>query len=70
MAYGRFIAYNVIGGVLWVAIFILGGYFFGRLPLVQANFTYVILAIIAVSLLPIGVEFVQHRYRHARRLAR
>ena len=70
MAYGRFITYNVIGGVLWVTIFILGGYFFGRLPLVQANFTYVILAIIAISLLPIGVEFVQHRYRRAGRLAR
>jgi membrane-associated protein len=69
MAYGRFITYNIIGGVLWVAIFILGGYFFGRLPLVQANFTYVILAIIAISLVPIGIEFVQHRCRHGRRLA-
>lgn len=70
MAYGRFITYNVIGGVIWVAIFILGGYFFGRLPLVQANFTYVILAIIAISLLPIGVEYWQHRCRRAGRLTR
>jgi membrane-associated protein len=68
MAYGRFITYNVIGGVLWVTLFILGGYFFGRLPLVQANFTYVVLAIIAISLIPIGIEFVRHRYRSGKDL--
>ena len=50
MTYGKFIAYNVIGGLAWVAIFSFGGYFFGNLPIVQENFTFVILAIIFISI--------------------
>ncbi|HEY4636184.1 MAG TPA: hypothetical protein VIG92_06455, partial [Rhodospirillales bacterium] len=45
-------SYNVVGGVAWVLLCTLGGYFFGNLPVVQDNFTLVVLAIIAVSLLP------------------
>jgi membrane-associated protein len=52
MTYGRFMSYNVIGGVAWVLLCTLGGYFFGNLPVVQDNFSLVILGIIAVSLLP------------------
>ncbi len=66
MSYGRFIAYNVIGGVGWVAVFVFGGYFFGNIPLVQENFTLVIVAIILVSLLPGLIEFLRHR-REAKR---
>ena len=61
MSYGRFFAYNVIGAVLWVFLFTVGGYFFGNLPLVQRNFKLVILAIIVVSVLPIVVEYVRAR---------
>jgi membrane-associated protein len=46
MSYRRFIAYNVIGGALWVPLFVGGGYFFGNLEVVKKNFTLVILAII------------------------
>jgi membrane-associated protein len=53
MNYGVFLAYNVVGGVLWVAICVLAGYFFGNIPLVKENFSLVILAIIFVSTLPI-----------------
>ncbi|MFH0770832.1 MAG: DedA family protein [Candidatus Peregrinibacteria bacterium] len=52
MTYGSFLAYNVLGGILWVAIFVGAGYLFGSVPFVQENFSLVILAIIAVSLLP------------------
>jgi membrane-associated protein len=52
MAYGRFVLFNVAGGIAWVAIFTLGGYFFGNIPFVKENFTAVILGIIVVSLVP------------------
>jgi membrane-associated protein len=61
MSYGHFIAYNVVGGVLWVAIFIFGGYFFGNLPFVQENFTFVVLAIILISVMPGVYEFFKER---------
>ena len=56
MSYGRFLTYNVVGAVLWVGLFVLGGYFFGNITVVRENFTLVILAIIAISVLPIAVE--------------
>jgi len=68
MTYGHFITYNVIGGVLWVALFTFGGYFFGNLPFVQDNFTFVVLAIILISVLPAVYEFVKERQRTARKV--
>jgi membrane-associated protein len=65
MSYLRFLAYNVVGGVAWVLLFVLGGHFFGNLPLVKRNFTLVIMAIIVISVLP-GV----FEYFRQRRLAR
>jgi membrane-associated protein len=64
MSYGRFIAYNVIGGVGWVCLLLLGGYAFGNLPAVRQNFTFVIFAIIGLSLLPGVIEFLRQR-RHS-----
>jgi membrane-associated protein len=63
MTYGKFISYNVIGGVAWVALFTFGGYFFGNLPVVQQNFTFVILAIIFISILPAIIEFIRGRMK-------
>ena len=61
MSYGKFLSYNVIGGVGWVAIFVFGGYFFGNIPFVQKNFSLVIIAIILISLVPAVVEVLKHR---------
>jgi membrane-associated protein len=61
MTYPRFIAYNVIGGVAWVALFTFGGYFFGNLPIVQENFSFVILAIIFISVLPAIIDVIRSR---------
>lgn len=54
----RFGAYNVGGALLWTALFVGAGYFFGNLPFVQHNFTLVVLAIVAVSVLPIVFEVI------------
>jgi membrane-associated protein len=65
MKYGRFIAFNVIGGLAWVAIFLSLGYFFGNIPFVQKNFELVIFAIIFISFIPPFYEFFKAR-REAR----
>jgi membrane-associated protein len=65
MTYGSFAFYNVSGAILWVGICMLGGYAFGNVPVVRDNFTIVALGIIAVSLLPIAVEFLRHRRTRA-----
>lgn len=59
MTYGKFITYNIIGGILWVNIFVWLGYFFGNLPFVKKNFEVAILAIIFISVLPMVYEFVK-----------
>lgn len=52
MQYGRFLLYNVVGGVVWVLLFTLAGYYFGNLPIVQNNFELVVIVIILISVLP------------------
>jgi membrane-associated protein len=56
MTYSRFIAFNIVGGFVWIYSFTYLGYFFGNLPFVQKNFKLVILAIIVLSVLPIAWE--------------
>lgn len=65
MNYSRFLTFNVSGGFVWVSLFLLVGYYFGNLPFVRDNFSLVILAVIFISLIPIAVEFVQHRRQAA-----
>jgi membrane-associated protein len=61
MSYSKFIAYNVVGAVLWVGLFVPAGYFFGNIPAVRKNFTLVILVIIALSVVPIALEAMRSR---------
>lgn len=61
MTYKKFMTYNVVGAILWIFIFIPLGYFFGNLPFVQSNFKLVMIAIIILSVLPAGIEFLRER---------
>ena len=61
MPYGRFAMYNVIGAVVWVSSFLLLGYFFGGIPIIKSNFTYVIFAIIILSVLPPFIELLREK---------
>ena len=61
MPYGFFFRWNVIGGITWVAIFTLLGYFFGNIPFVQQNFELVIVAIVVISVIPAIVEVLKAR---------
>jgi membrane-associated protein len=58
MRYSWFLGYNALGGVMWASLFLLVGYFVGNLPIVQANFTLITYAIIAVSLVALVSVFV------------
>lgn len=60
MHYPRFLMFNVIGGAAWILSFIWLGYFFGNLPVIKDNFTYVIFAIIGISMLPALIETLRH----------
>lgn len=68
MKYSAFVFYNIAGGILWVAVCVGAGYAFGAVPIVKDNFSLVALGIVAVSLIPMVVEFVRHRRRQASRL--
>jgi len=66
MTYSKFIAYNIIGGLAWVAICTSAGYYFGQMKVVKNNFSLVVLAIIFLSILPGIIEYVKHRREKAK----
>ena len=61
MAYGRFLRYNVLGGIAWVTSFAYAGYWFGNVPVVKQNLSLLIVAIVGVSMLPGVVGYLRHR---------
>ncbi|HTL04939.1 MAG TPA: DedA family protein [Gemmatimonadales bacterium] len=61
MTYPRFLLYSIGGGAIWVTAFLWAGYFFGNLPAVRANFSLVVLGIIALSVLPIVIGVLRER---------
>jgi membrane-associated protein len=61
MTYGKFLSYNVVGGILWVSIFVVGGYLFGNIAVVEDNFSFIIVAIVLISVMPAVVEYVRQR---------
>jgi membrane-associated protein len=63
MNYSKFIPYNMIGGGLWISLFLGMGYFFGNLPFIKEHFSYVLIAIIVISLLPGVIVFIKEKIK-------
>ena len=61
MNYTKFIPYNMLGGGLWVTLFLGGGYFFGNLPFIEKHFSYVLIAIILISILPAVIAIIKEK---------
>lgn len=66
MTYFKFISYNIIGGVVWILLFVYSGYFFGNLEIVKKNFSFVVVAIIFISIVPMLIEFIKHKLNKAK----
>jgi len=66
MTYLSFTAYNVAGALAWVLSLLYAGYWFGNVPFVKQNLTWVILGIIALSLMPLAFEYFRHRLLRAK----
>lgn len=62
MPHGRFQLYSILGGGLWVLVFVMAGYFFGQIPLVKNNLPLVIVGVIALSFVPLIVEYLRSRF--------
>ncbi|MFA6134833.1 MAG: DedA family protein [Phycisphaerae bacterium] len=63
MTYWRFLMYNAVGGIAWIFSFVLLGYLFGNIPAVKKNFTFVIMGIVVVSVMPMVIEYIRSRRR-------
>ncbi len=61
MTYPLFFAYNVVGGLIWVGLFMFLGRFFGNLAFVKKNFSFVMIVIIVISTIPVLTEYLRHR---------
>ncbi|HUA89639.1 MAG TPA: VTT domain-containing protein [Steroidobacteraceae bacterium] len=61
MPFARFLGYNLVGGILWVTVFVWGGYFFGNIPFVKRNFGLVTMLIVAASLVPMAIALLRRR---------
>ncbi len=59
MPYPTFITYNIIGGLVWVLVLTLAGYFFGQLDFVKANFEKVVLAIVVISFISVALQWLK-----------
>jgi membrane-associated protein len=63
MSYRLFLLFSALGSLAWITVFVVGGYFFGNIPVIRNNLTLMTLGIIIISLLPAIIEFVRHRRR-------
>lgn len=62
MRYLSFLSFSVMGTLVWINLFVLVGYFFGQLEVIQKNFTYLVFGIILVSLLPIVISTLKVKF--------
>lgn len=61
MEYGRFLGFNLVGGLAWVSLFLGAGYFFGRMPIVQENLTLALVGMVLITTVPIITEYIRSR---------
>ena len=61
MKYIKFLAYSIIGALLWVGLFVFGGYFFGNIPVIRNNFSITIMIIIILSITPAVIGYWRHK---------
>jgi membrane-associated protein len=61
MSYARFLCYNVVGGILWIASLVYAGYLFGNIPWVKDNLSFIVIGIVVVSLIPVATTFLKER---------
>lgn len=64
MSYKQFFAYNVVGGFLWVTVACMAGYVFGNIPIVRENFSMIVLAVVAISFLPLVIPLFKELFKH------
>jgi membrane-associated protein len=69
MHYRTFVRYNIIGGILWGTGLPLLGYFLGQFEIVKNNIEIAVLAVVAISVLPVAIEFINHRRKKSQQLA-
>jgi len=63
MHYSTFISYNVIGAILWGGFATFAGYFFGNIQFVKKNFSLVIIVIVLISIIPMLIPLIQHKFK-------
>jgi membrane-associated protein len=63
MNYGKFFIFSAAGSVLWVSVYTLGGYFFGKVPAVKENFVLVIIAVVVIAVSPAVIEYIRQKTR-------
>jgi membrane-associated protein len=61
MTYSRFLPLDIAGGAIWIFSLTFGGYLFGNIPFIKNNLSFVILGIIALSVMPLFVGWLRHR---------
>jgi membrane-associated protein len=61
MTYWHFLSFNIMGAILWPALFLFGGFYFGNIPVVKNHFSLVVIAIVLISLLPAIIEVIRNR---------
>lgn len=65
MHYRLFMIFSALGSMVWIAFFVIGGYFLGNIPVIKNNLTLMILVIVFISLAPAMLQFIRHRRVHS-----
>jgi len=61
MSYPRFLCYNIVGGIAWIASLVYAGYLFGNIPWVKDNLSWIVIGIVVVSLIPVAMTLIKER---------